>query len=98
VTPDRYKPLLDRDFLKGQLDCEYRDWLAEQSSRKRPLGFLSASSAARRAMTTCASSAYAVTASRTLMISGKSMLFIIEHSNMKSCSTPALVPGLKAFV
>jgi Eco57I restriction-modification methylase len=28
VTPDRYKPLLDRDFLKSQLDYEYRDYLA----------------------------------------------------------------------
>lgn len=27
MTPDRYKPLLDRDFLKSQLDYEYRDWL-----------------------------------------------------------------------
>ena len=28
VTPDRYKPLLDRDFLKSQLAYEYRDYLA----------------------------------------------------------------------
>lgn len=29
MTPDRYKPLLDRDFLKAQLDYEYRDYIAE---------------------------------------------------------------------
>ena len=29
MTPDRYKPLLDRDFLRSQLDYEYRDWLAD---------------------------------------------------------------------
>ena len=28
MTPDRYKPLLDRDFLKSHLDYEYRDYLA----------------------------------------------------------------------
>ncbi len=27
MTPDRYKPLLDRDFLKSQLDYEYRDYV-----------------------------------------------------------------------
>lgn len=28
MTPDRYKPLLDRDFLKSQLDYEYQDYRA----------------------------------------------------------------------
>ncbi|MGN6500400.1 MAG: hypothetical protein ACTHKM_09665, partial [Tsuneonella sp.] len=31
VTPDRYKPLLDRDFLKSQLDYEYRDYVADKA-------------------------------------------------------------------
>jgi hypothetical protein len=35
VTPDRYKPLLDRDFLKSQLAYEYQDYQAE--GRDAPL-------------------------------------------------------------
>lgn len=35
MTPDRYKPLLDRDFLKSQLAYEYQDYLAE--GRDAPL-------------------------------------------------------------
>lgn len=31
MTPDRYKPLLDRDFLKSTLDYEYRDYLTDKS-------------------------------------------------------------------
>jgi len=27
VTPDRFKPLLDREFLKAELHYDYRDWL-----------------------------------------------------------------------
>lgn len=29
MTPDRFKPLLDRDFLKSELHYEYQDYLAE---------------------------------------------------------------------
>lgn len=42
MTPDRYKPLLDRDFLKSQLDYEYRDYLtanADGSMRERLEGW-----------------------------------------------------------
>jgi Eco57I restriction-modification methylase len=35
VTPDRYKPLLDRDFLKSQLAYEYQDYQTE--GRDAPL-------------------------------------------------------------
>ena len=29
MTPDRFKPLLDRDFLKAELAYEYIDYKAE---------------------------------------------------------------------
>ena len=28
MTADRFKPLLDREFLKAELHYEYEDWLA----------------------------------------------------------------------
>ena len=29
MAVDRFKPLLDRSFLRGELDYEFRDYLAE---------------------------------------------------------------------
>lgn len=29
MTPDRFKPLLDREFLRGVLHYEFTDYLAE---------------------------------------------------------------------
>jgi len=28
VTPDRFKPLLDSEFLKAELDYEFKDFVA----------------------------------------------------------------------